>query len=240
MSIGFQVFSDDRTVMLDQNYKTYGFVSKTTQVSTATSSNPAWGQYLDVWVPDAEEIVAVRAQNESHSVCLANVSRSANGYIQRYVTDGATLVNLDVYRFRPGVSAQGKFGMQIFNDHSELVYDATTPQLIVRDVLVGSDNFEAVVGDHIYDFGRQYAVVFGGRCGRSWRTTQFTGGGGNYRVNEYASTNYLAQSPGKINFNVKNYYFNGYTKQYEVKGFSYRAESYSYLVVDVSGLHSGL
>ncbi|WP_448652702.1 hypothetical protein ACSHWC_04545 [Pseudomonas fluorescens] len=236
MSIGFQVFNADRSVLLDQNFKTYGFVSKTTQVSTATSSNPAWGQFLDVWIADAEEIVAVRAQNEAHSVCLANVSRSGSGYIQRYVTDGSTIVNLDVYRFRPGVSAGGTFGMQIFNEHGELAYDATTPQLIVRDVLVGSDNFEAVVGDHIYDPGRKYAVVFGGRCGRSWRTTQFTGGGGNYRINEYASTNYASLSPGKVNFKVKFYYFNGYTKQHEVKQFNYRAEAYSYLIVDVSGI----
>ncbi|MGR2706544.1 hypothetical protein K0P33_07590 [Pseudomonas sp. ArH3a] len=236
MSIGFQVFNADRSVLLDQNFKTYGFVSKTTQVSTATSSNPAWGQFLDVWIADAEEIVAVRAQNEAHSVCLANVSRSGSGYIQRYVTDGSTIVNLDVYRFRPGVSAGGTFGMQIFNEHGELAYDATTPQLIVRDVLVGSGNFEAVVGDHNYDPGRKYAVVFGGRCGRSWRTTQFTGGGGNYRINEYASTNYASQSPGKVSFKVKIYYFNGYTKQHEVKQFNYRAEAYSYLIVDVSGI----
>ena len=236
MAIGFQVLNDDRSVLLDQNFKTYGFVSKTTQVSTAASSNPAWGQYLDVWIPDAEEIVAVRAQNEAHSVCLANVSRSGGGYIQRYVTDGSTIVNLDVYRFRPGVSAGGAFGMQIFNDHGELVYDATTPQLIVRDVLVGTDNFEAVVGDHNYETGEKYAVVFGGRCGRSWRTTQFTGGGGNFRINEYASTNFFTHGPGKINFKVKYYYYYGYTKQHQVKEFNYRAEAYSYLVVDVSGI----
>ncbi|AVE07460.1 hypothetical protein CYL20_23820 [Pseudomonas palleroniana] len=236
MSTGFQVLNSDRNVLLDQNFKTFGFVSKRTQESTAASGNPAWGQYLDIWVADAEEIVAVMPQNESHSVCLANVTRNGNGYVQRYVTNGSTIVNLDVYRFRPGVSAGGVFGMQIFNHQGELVYDATTPQLIVRDVLVGVDNFEAVVGDHVYEVGKRYAVVFGGRCGRNRRMTQFVGGGGNYSIREYASTNFVSQSSGKLNFKVKDYYHNTYMKQHEVKEFDYRAEAYSYLVVDVSGI----
>ena len=236
MTTGFQVLNGDSIVLLDQNLKTYGFVSKTTQVSTAANGNPAWGQYLDIWIPDAEEIVAVRAQNEAHSVCLANVTRSGSGYVQRYVTSGSTIVSLDVYRYRPGVSAGGVFGMQIFNEKNELAYDATTPQLIVRDVLVGADNFQAVVGDHIYDAGKKYAVVFGGRCGRSWRTSQFSGGGGNFTVSEYASTNFLFQSPGKIKFKTAIYYALSYTKGQDVKNFNLFAHAYSYLVVDVSGI----
>ena len=122
---------------IQAGYRTQYTTQSPTRIIAVLPDNPA----LRVKSEIAHNIAV--AANRSYFISLFNSSGSA-------VSGGCWVYEFDVYKY---IASGSTFGLQIFNDNGELIYDAMTPAMRVVGFIVGkmSDFTRLYVGPENYN-----------------------------------------------------------------------------------------
>ena len=127
MPAGFLSVNDSNTVQIDENY----FNLVLTRAGTTPRIGTGHSAYYRIPVTDNRTIIAFRPSADGNTgvrfigTTVVSGTRYYN-YRVWHVTNGYNLIaNLQYYMFSPIDGPGANFGMQVFNEDEELVYDAT-------------------------------------------------------------------------------------------------------------------
>lgn len=128
MEAGLQVMNNNNTLNIDSTYKNMELLGKYTVItSTAIWSGTYTGTVV---VPGVNLMVGSRSTSPS---TVFMVSESNGNSTVTVISKTAGLA-VTVFAFGPPTTVQGNMGMQVFNQASQLVFDATHKYLRMRSV----------------------------------------------------------------------------------------------------------
>lgn len=167
MGAGFQCFNDSGYIQIDEKYRNLALLRKTTLSGTdANSAGVPLAAYTCRWVSYvATSKESVLAFYSTGKVCPFVVQEQNGTFVWKIALDSGSGKNqITIFEFGPPpASGSGSgWGFQVFNDDSQLVFDANFKYMRLVGFLVGSF-VDLIKRSRSYTPGRTYAVAYG--CG---------------------------------------------------------------------------
>lgn len=135
MQSGFKTYTDQGSLQLDSNVKTYALLKKTKV--TCTGANDlfigAWGVGVVTVNNPSPVFVAIKGTVSGQSMLVYSISRSGNQYTIKICSNPKREVEVYIYTFDNLVKAST--GLNLYNQAGELTFSSATPYLKIENIL---------------------------------------------------------------------------------------------------------